>query len=273
MKEIDFLSNEIYRRYGSVTRARGPFLYTAKNQRLVDMFQENGRAILGWGGGTAFTMLKNALSRGAAGSYHTDFSHRLKKAVSTLLGSERKIYVFSDKKNAMEAGLSLCENGTSVYKPWSDASVEWTTVSAVILEPPLPWTAGIYILAVEDSLDMEIRLAKIQDTFHTVYLPSPIEAAATRAIYNLIQALKEREEKDWFIYDKALIPYWERRGPYLYIRQEAISREDFPGFLCHCLDCGIVINPLYSGASIVPFGADRGVFTKLIKNPFKPSDN
>lgn len=273
MKETDFLSEEIYKRFGTVKRARGPFLYTAKNQRLTDMFQENGRAILGWGGGSAFTMLKNALDRGITGTYRTDFSYRLQKAVSTLFGSERKIYVFSDKKSAMEAALNVSSEGTSVYRPWSGSKIDWTCVDCAILEPPLPWTSGIFILAVKDSTEMEVKLSHMQDSFRTAHLPAPIEAASARAIYNLIQALQEREEKNWFIYDRALIPYWERKGPYLYIKKDVISREDFKSFVCHCLDCAVVINPLYEGASIVPFGADFGVFSKLLKNPFKPSDN
>lgn len=269
MNEIDFLNHEIFSRYGSITRARGCFLYTAKNQRLTDLFQENGRAILGWGGGSAFTMLKNALNRGITGSYITDFSYRLKKAVSTLLKSERKIFIFSNKKSAMDAALNISANGTSFYKPWSDTKIEWAKIESVIIEPPLPWTSGIYILAINQTADMELKLSQFQDSFNTCYLPAPIEAATARAIYNLIQALKEREEKDWFLYDKALVPYFERRGPYLYIRQEKITKDDFPAFVCHCLDCGIVINPIYNGASIVPFGADRGVFSKLLKNPFQ----
>ena len=61
MNEIDFLAEEIFLRYGNVKRARGPFLYTEKGKRLTDLYQENGRAILGWGGSSAFTMLKNAI--------------------------------------------------------------------------------------------------------------------------------------------------------------------------------------------------------------------
>ena len=58
------LSQQIYKRYGPVTRARGCFLYTKKGKRLTDLYQEDGRAILGWEGGSAFTHLKNVLSRG-----------------------------------------------------------------------------------------------------------------------------------------------------------------------------------------------------------------
>ena len=84
MSDIDFLASEISSRFGTVKRARKCFLYTAKGVRLVDMFQENGRAILGWEGGSAFTMFKNALCRGIAGSFDTDFPYRTKKAVQEL---------------------------------------------------------------------------------------------------------------------------------------------------------------------------------------------
>ena len=273
MKELDFLSQEIFRRYGAVTRARGPFLYTEKNIRLTDLYQENGRAILGWGGGSAFTILKNTLNRGTTGSYKTNFSNRLQKSISALLKSERKIYTFLDKKSAMELALNISPEGTSVYKPWADLNIDWSKIKSVIVEPPLPWTAGLYILAVKDDLDMEVKLSHLQNSFFSVPLPAPIEAGATRAIYNLIQALNEREEKDWFIYDQALISYWERKGPYLHLRKDVIRLENFPQFLCHCLDCGIVINPLYGGTSLVPYGADKGVFSKFMKKTFSLTDN
>ena len=95
-------------------------------------------------------------------------------------------------------------------------------------------------------------------------LSSPIEAAVTRSIYNLISALQTRQEKDWFIYDLALTKYWQRKGPYLFPK---ISKELYGKFILHCLDLGIVVSPVYEQPSIVPFGADRGVFEILKKNP------
>lgn len=269
MNEIDFLNQEIFTRYGSVTRARGSFLYTAKNVRLTDMYQENGRAILGWGGGSAFTMLKNALNRGLTGSFRTDFSYRLQKAVSTLLNSKRKTFIFNDKMLAMKSALSVSPEGTSVYKPWSGAQIDWSKIDAVIMEPPLPWTSGIFILAVNETPDMEQKLSNLADSFKTSYLPSPLEAAATRSIYNLIKAMQERKEEDWFIYDKVLTKYWTRKGPYLFIKKDVVPEDCFKDFVKHCLDCTLVINPVYNEPSIIPFGADPGVFSKLSKNPWE----
>lgn len=268
MNKIEFLADEIFKRYGNIKRARGPFLYTASRTRLTDLYQEGGRAILGWGGGSAFTMLKNALDRGATGSYRTDFTYRLEKAVNDLfLGDHRKVYVFASKADAVSAGIMVDKEHTSVFHPWHQTEINWNTVESIVIEPPLPWTSNIFILAVKDT---EANLAKMSDSVkRQIRLASPMEAAVTRSIYNLISALQTRQEKDWFIYDSVITAYWERKGPYLFPK---IPMDRYDDFVLHCLDNGIVISPVYENPSIVPFGADRGVFAVLKKNPF-PSEN
>ncbi|HAO30887.1 MAG TPA: hypothetical protein DCQ43_06015 [Treponema sp.] len=267
MSDVAFLAEELFKRYGTVKRARGPFLYTAKGVRLTDLYQEHGRAILGWDGGSAFTQLKNTLSRGIGGSFYTDCSYRLQKAVCDLLGEERIVLTFTDKKKMLALALSLAPENTSFYLPWAPASPDWSSVSAIAVQPPLPWSEELWLLALKRTKETEAALALMQesDALATSCIPAPIQAAATRSLYNLIKALQERSEKDWFAYDRVLCSYWTRKGPYLY---PEVNKEKYTDFVLHCLDCGIVINPSYA-TSIVPFGADAGVFSKLLKNPFE----
>ena len=262
------LFRELFNRYGAVTRARGCFLYTKKGVRVTDLYQEAGRAILGWEGGSAFTLFKNILSRGQTGSFICEEAaiSRLQKAVSELFSSERSVFCFTSMKAAFDAGLTLFPDGTSLYRPWNtqNEKINIADIPALILTPPLPWAQSIYILAadtrkLEENPDL---LLLIKDA---VKLPFALEVAFTRSIYNLIKALQEREEKDWFIYDTLLTSYWERRGPYLFPK---IPKESYSDFVLHCLDCGLLISPDYNQPSIVPFGADRGVFTKLKNSPF-----
>ena len=100
---------------------------------------------------------------------------------------------------------------------------------------------------------------------NAIKLPFVLEVAITRSIYNLIKALQERQEKDWFIYDPVLTKYWNGEGPYLF---PTVPKDNYRDFALHCLDCGLVISPDYNQPSIVPFGADRGVLTKLKNSPF-----
>ncbi len=270
------LYNEIFIRFGAVTRARNCFLYTKKGVRLTDMFQENGRAILGWEGGTSFTFLKNTLNHGQVGGFITEDKgrhYRLEKAVSQLLLSERKVFIFSNKKDAVSAGLFFSDNNSSVWKPWLQEDINWSKIDSLIIQPPLPWTDSIYILAVKadgvakEKLDIILNKKTQSLPSGTIDIPFALEVAVTKSIYNMIAELKVREEKNWFIYDPVLTKYWTRKGPYLYPK---MPQENYDDFVLYCLECGLVINPDYNAPSIIPFGADKGVFTKLKNNPFVP---
>ena len=263
--KMNALYEEIFKRFGAVTRARNCFLYTKKGIRLTDMFQENGRAILGWDAGNAFTFLKNTLNRAQVGGFICEDKgrhYRLEKAVSELLQSERKVFVFSSKSDAVAAALAFSES-TGMWRPWISEEVDWTSTDCVVIQPPLPWTDSIYILAVRGDK----AAANDKAVRNTIGVPFAVEVAITRSIYNLIAELKIREEKNWFLYDPVLTKYWTRKGPYLYPK---IAQEEYDVFVLHCLDCEIIINPDFNQPSIVPFGADRGVFTKLKNNPFIP---
>ena len=262
------LFTELYNRYGAVTRARGPFLYTKKGVRVTDLYQEAGRAILGWEGGSAFTIFKNVLSRGQTGSFICEDSpvSRLQKAVSELLASERTIFCFTKLNEAFDAGLKLFPSETSVYRPWNaqNDKINISDTAGLIVTPPLPWAETLYIYAA-DTKRLQTNPDLLLLVRGAVKLPFALEAAYTRSIYNLIKALQERTEKDWYIYDPVLTKYWKREGPYLFPK---VPQNLYDDFLIHCLDCGIVISPDYNQPSIIPYSADRGVFTKLKNSPF-----
>ena len=266
--KLSELSTELFNRYGAVKRARGCFLYTKKGVRVTDLYQEAGRAILGWEGASAFTMFKNVLSRGQTGSFICEEApvSRLQKAVSELLASDRIIICFSSHKDAFEAGLALFPDETSLYRPWNaqNEKIKINQQAALIVTPPLPWAQSIYILAL-DAKKIEENPDRLLFIRNAIKLPFALEVAITRSIYNLIKALQERQEKDWFIYDPLLTKYWNREGPYLFPK---VPQDNYKDFVLHCLDCGLVISPDYNQPSIVPFGADRGVFTKLKNSPF-----
>ena len=253
----------VYSKYGIVTRARGCFLYTKKGVRLTDLYLQNGRAILGWDTKNAGTFLKNQLNKGLTGGFICeDQQHlRLQKAVGQLLGSERRVAFYSDKSAALKAALAICPQSTAVYRPWNPGNTDWNTTGCVLINPPLPWGENLCILAVAQPLVKAD--SPLQDT---IAVPFALETAVTRAIYNLVAALGERTEKDWFVFDPVLTKYWERKGPYLFPK---ISENEYDDFVRHCLDCGLVINPNYNEPSVVPYGADAGVFSQLKKAPFK----
>lgn len=259
------LSEEIYKRYGAVTRARGYFLYTKKSVRLTDMFLEDGRAILGWHTGSAFTQLKNILSRGLTGSFRTEESFRLKKAVSVLLNKSVNIFCFSEKKSAIAASLSISKEQSAVWKPFNK-DIDYSSFDALVLCPPLSWTNNIFLLAVDNKL-CEKNCENLPAEFPgETKLPFALEAAVTRAIYDYMAEEKIREEKDWFIYDTFLNKYFTRKGCCL---TPKVPREKYDEFVLYCLDKHIIINPHYEGESFIPYKVDKGNFSAIKNSPFE----
>ena len=262
MNEILSLSNDIFERYGAIKRARGCFLYTEKSIRLTDMYREGGRAILGWGGSSAFTMLKNALNRGSTGSFCTREVYQLDKAASALIDNRlsgkpsRKVFVCHCASDVPFA------KGAKTYTPFSPERIDYSTEDVVIIEPPLALSAfsSVTLIAVKAE-----KSDCIGEDFASVFLSAPMAAGVARSLFDLIKEEREWQEKDFFIYDSVLTKYWTRKGCYLFPK---VKREDYREFVRHCLDCEIVISPLYDVPSIVPFGADKGVFSKLKNTPF-----
>ena len=253
MSRIGFLADKLSSRYGKVKRARGAFLYTEKGVRLTDLYAEGGRAILGWGGSPAVTAFKDVLARGITGSYKTAWYYRLNKALSDLLGFTAESYAFARFE---DAGECLTER-PDVWKPWSGKS--YAESKAVLVEPPFPLAGGLTLLAVRQELALPTPPER------SICIPAPLQAAFSRSIYDVIKAEKERQEKDFFIYDTVLTRYWTRKGPWLTPKVPEAAYEDF---VLHCLDCELVISPFYSTDSIVPYGVDKGVFRKLERAPF-----
>ena len=260
MEETRFLADGIASRYGSVKRARGCFLYTAKGQRLTDLYEEGGRAILGWGGSAAVTVFKDVLSRGICGSFRTDWDGRLGRAASDLLGFPAEIHAFARREEA-EGAARAAGLEAPVWRPWADwaKGADGEALAAAIIEPPCPLAGGTTLLALRKEQ------APCPPLPGSVRLPAPLQAAIARSLYDAIKAVRERGEKDFFIYDRVLTRYWKRNGPWLAPKLPCGRYRDF---VLHCLDCALVISPCYEQDSIVPFGADPGVFRALERQPF-----
>ncbi|WP_191018163.1 hypothetical protein [Treponema zioleckii] len=265
MNQIKSLANEIFSRFGNVKRARGYFLYTEKGVRLTDMFLEGGKAILGWGheGTGAFTIFKNALERGACGSFQTCFENQLHRAVCELLGL-RTNFFFNDKNKALAAAKEISSAEPFFYFPWREENSKLDESDCVIFQPTLPWCEDFFVLAVKSTLNIEENIKKSLSE-NEVIIPPPLQAALARSIYDLIKQLQVREEKNWFAYDTVLTKYWTRNGPWLFPK---VPKEKYEDFVSHCLECALVVSPVYEIPSIVPAGVDKGNFTKLKNSPF-----
>jgi hypothetical protein len=227
--------SEIALRYGFIRRARLCYLYTQSGKRLTDLYQEAGRAILGWDGGNARTVFKNVLNRSAAGSFESEESRRLEKAVQILLPDYHCVRWYS----GIPSPLPL-------WRPWQPNQPD---AEAVLFLPPFPLASDCVILAAKPHAQTDLALRCLSELPSTLLAPCLL-AGITRSIYDLIQELPLRNETGWSRWDKLLSPYWDRQGPYLFPK---MSRDDYSAFASACLDKGVVISPDYDIPSIVPY--------------------
>ena len=260
---VSWLSKEIYSRYGDVKRARGCFLYTEKGVRLTDMYQSDGRALLGWEGGKARLAFKNTLERSQTGFFTTHHFHALERAVLELFGDFSRVCVVKEecvrgKMPRWLPFLGLVDASDSSRCDFSKARADFDGVDAFYFLPPFPFACDYVIVVSREDFALESEL-----------VPPVLLAAFTRSIYDLKGALQSRTEDDFRFFDKSLEKYFLRRGPYLFVRKDmASSAEQYKKFVEFCLENGVVISPDINVPSVIPFGADYGVLRKLVRADF-----
>jgi hypothetical protein len=230
----------IEKKYGFVRRARFCYLYTQNGERLVDMYQEAGRAILGWRG-SAVTAFKNVFARGAAGTFFSEEGGRLKKAIRALIPEAESARWYTGE-NA-EKFMRMYR----VWRPWAQEAA----CPAVFL-PPFPLAHDVVIVAGKNDTPETHAGSDV--------LPPCLLAGITRAVYDLIAEIPRRGESCWSLYDGAFLRFWERAGPYLFPK---MPRETYGAFTLACLDAGLVVSPDYDIPSIVPWDADKGNILSL----------
>ncbi len=297
---------EFEEKHGTVQRARGCYLYTRSGRRVVDMYQEAGRAILGWGNSRATTVFKNIMSRGLTGTFPTDYGHQLERAVKALLPEYDQVRWYNSLFSAqtalaqyfnfwteiplgehplLDASESLfmedhdlaldswlLRKGVPRWRPWLDEA--WFTsaqdISPQVMEINERAQTAIVVVPPLPWVRTYYLVAftELEDRFipPSDVLLPPVMASTARAIYDLIAEIPNRSEKDWCRFDFVVKKYWDRRGPYLLPR---LPQSRYREFFLHCLDCGIFISPNYRIPSIIPFGANEGDFTRLRRNPFE----
>ena len=292
-------------KHGTVQRARGCYLYTRSGRRVVDMYQEAGRAILGWGNSKASNVFKNIMNRGLTGTFPTDYGTQLERAVKTLLPEYQQVRWYNSLVSAQTALAQyfnfwteiplgehplldatdspftedydltldnwLAKKGVPRWRPWLDEAwfTSWQEIPLQVMEINEKAQTAIVVVPPLPWIKSYYLVAftEMEGRFipPSDVLLPPVMASTARAIYDLIAEIPNRSEKDWCKFDFVVKKYWDRRGPYLLSK---VPQSRYREFFNHCLDCGIFISPSYRIPSIIPLGANEGDFSQLKKNPF-----
>ena len=177
-------------------RARGPRLYLADGRRILDLWLDGGRAVLGHKVEGVFLAFKNTAERGLLAPWPGHpLCAALERALSAFFAGllEDPVPLVFDTQEALDAALkALGPSDQALWRPWSDTAAKSPLVKpAPVLVPVLPFSfpGAPLVLVVERSL-LAARLAADGDkgTLSSRF-PAPAGlAAALRALELLARA-------------------------------------------------------------------------------------
>jgi hypothetical protein len=244
-----------------VVRARGFRLYTQDGRRLVDLWQNNGAAILGHAPPGLLKALKNAAERGLYAPLPHAQERRFHKALAALLpGMTFRLYrggAAPDTERLPDPALGAAlppPPAAILWRPFlGDAPSQDRPLAPVL---PLPWPDALSILALPPG-PAETALPAPQ------LIPPTILAAATRGVYDLIAVRTARARLRYPRVEEALAEQkWQRRGIYLCL-SAATDDEAYAGLFRRFLERGFLLPPVRTQPLILPGELSPGEEAKL----------
>ncbi|MCL2067677.1 MAG: hypothetical protein FWG99_09470 [Treponema sp.] len=245
----------------TVLRARGFRLYTRGGKRLLDLWQNNGSAVLGHTPPNLLRELKNTASRGLYAPLPHFLEGRFIKALLRLFPN-RSFKLYAAAPAALEPLLKSGE--AALWRPFLDPASPFaaTENAPPILVPVLPgiqgWRGnlplGLCVLAISPDFQCGLPAADI--------LSPVLLAAAARSIHDLL-ASPQRVRPNFPRIAKALKNSpWQRQGIYLNLREKPDAGQ-WALLFSNFLDAGFLLPPVSYHPLILPGELSDGEESKL----------
>lgn len=252
----------LLRQVPAILRARAFRLYTRDGNRLVDLWQNGGAAVLGHTPPLVLRELKNTASRGLFAPFPHFLEARFIKALSGLFPG-RTFTLYASPPPALEALIKT--GGAALWRPFLDekAPLAVPPDAPPVLVPVLPgiqlWRGnlphGLCVLACSPANETPFPAGDL--------LSPVLLAAAARGLYDLSAAAKERASPAYPRVMQALRESpWQRQGIYLSLRQ-APDTETWAALFRRFLDAGFLLPPHPAHPAILPGELSPGEEAKL----------
>lgn len=258
-----------------IRRARGYRLYDTRGNRFLDMYLDNGRALLGHSPERMFKALKNGLEKSTTAEYPSIYSSRIVKAAAELLPGHPEVRIYRSEERLLEvlgrgrddiaepvkevagegrAGLPRngADGGVSISF-WRPLLADESLYPDVVV-PILPFP-GRFAPRIVCGREGGLAGLPESDTCSPVLC-----AALARSMYDLLEFIEVNRGRDFAEFD---LPGMVRRGFYLY---PECSGAEYNRLVEYLRREGILLNPEYHGISIVPADYSRGeikVFSRI----------
>ena len=250
------LNKNLLRLLPRVLRARDFRLYLEGGKRLVDLWLQGGRAVLGHKPPMVLRELKNAAERGLYSTLPHPMEGRFLKALEKIFpGKAFRLYL-----DTGSLGRALAAAGFTGdiphWRPFVDAA-DALGVTEPLIRPVLPWQLGPEVLVLDKSLEASFPAGDI--------IPPVLLAPVTRAVHNLVAVMKVPgyDRQCYHKIEKALKnSHWRRSGIYLTLKTNMESAQ-YKDLFLRFLDGGFLIPPSIMEPVILPASMSDGEESKL----------
>jgi hypothetical protein len=283
-----------------VLRARDFRLYVQGGDRLVDLWQNGGAAVLGHTPPALLRELKNFAGRCLYAPYPHPQEKRLEKALTRLFpGRVCKNYAAGTSlRSVLETAGAPFPWGTAYHDgdrrvvqadSLTDPSIghnmgPWVSLWRPFLDPadPLalsPDAPPVLLPVLPGTSTLRTGIAMIDPAFEKDHpfppsdlLPPVLLALMTRGIYDLIAASPQRADPPFPRLKKALLAgQWRRKGIYLFPPEAPVPGRDAWSALFHrFLEGGFLLPPDPGQPLILPGALSPGEEAKLAKLLVQP---
>ena len=261
--------DEVRSRYGNVKRARGFYLYTEKNVRLLDMYLDGGMSILGRKENQAPLVFKQSIDRGLNAFLPSSGDHRLKKALNSLFPEHPHFYLLSEWSK-VSSFLETEDNKTcldscimeNVWKPFLPSSENLKKKKVFFVNPP--FCSSIKIAVSKEALpilssevsaaEKEVLARTFFDLIRIIKLREQEKGLSDEELINSARGKKKKQQlvKSIKSYRRAAelcSHFWNMEGPYLFPK---LDEEKYEDFFKAALDFHILLSPYFTIPSILP---------------------
>lgn len=282
-----------------IRRARDYHLYDGNGRRYLDLYQNDGRAILSHRPKGLAKRLKGAVDQGLWGDYPSVHTRRLEAVLRTLFPAHPEVRLYATAERAVAAaggavvdpalGAGSGEEAEAPGRAARGPRAAWwrpflPAAAPELLLPVLPFPASFApqpVCAVRPGMlpDSDavspVPLSGLVQAAHLIAATVAAEGAAAPGSPGAVGGaaglggvgdargpVPAAAVYPITLFDERDLTLWHRRGPYLQLR---CTEESFPGVFAAFLDAGIIINPDFPGPSILPQWCSRGEFEKFVK--------
>ena len=261
--------DEIRNRYGNVKRARGFYLYTEKNVRLLDMYLDGGMSILGRRENQAPLVFKQSIDKGLNAFLPSSGDYRLKKALNSLFPEHPHVYFLSEWNKAFSF-LEIENNKTDLdscimentWKPFLPSSENLKKKKVFFVNPP--FCTSIKIAVSKDVLpilssevsaaEKEVLAKAFFDLIRIIKLREQEKGLSDEELINSARGKKKKQQlvksiKSYRRVVELCSRFWNMEGPYLFSK---LNEEKYETFFKAALDFHIFLSPYFTIPSILP---------------------